>query len=129
MKNKIETMLEERIKYLFEELNALTPDTDEYKAVADELVKLLDRDIEFTKIKNDICDKAETRKTEEQLKREEMKDNRRDRWIHYGLTAIGIGAPLVVTVWGVVYSLDFEKEDNVTSIVGRGLIQKLLPKK
>ena len=56
-------------------------------------------------------------------------DEKRDRRIKNGITIAGIVIPSVITIWGTIKSLNFEKEGTVTTIMGRGFINKLLPKK
>lgn len=125
----IETLLKERIEHDFEQLKEMEVTSDEYKATADELVKLLDRNIEMKKVNNDIHDKTETRKVDTELKKEELETNKKDQWIKNGLTAAGIVLPLTVTIWGVFKTFEFEREGVVTTIMGRSFINKLMPKK
>lgn len=125
----IETLLKERIEHDFEQLKEMEVTSDEYKVTADELVKLLDRNIEIKKVNNDIHDKTESRKVDAELKREEMETNKKDQWIKNGLTAAGIVLPLTVTIWGVFKTFEFEREGVVTTIMGRSFINKLMPKK
>ncbi len=125
----IEALLENRIQHDFEQLKNMEVDSESYKATVDELVKLLDRNIEIKKVNNDIQDKTESRKVETELKREELETNKKDQWIKNGLTAASIGLPLLVTIWGVYKTFEFEKEGVVTTIMGRSFINKLMPKK
>ena len=124
----IETLLKERIEHDFEQLKEMEVTSDEYKATADELVKLLDRNIEIKKVNNDIHDKTESRKVDAELKREELETNKKDQWIKNGLTAAGIVLPLTVTIWGVFKTFEFEREGVVTTIMGRSFINKLMSK-
>ena len=125
----IETLLEKRIQHNFEQLDGMGVTSDEYKATADELVKLLDRKIELKKVNVDSQDKKESRKVEADLKREEMEDEKKDRYVKNALTAAGIVLPLTVTIWGVFKTFEFEREGVVTTIMGRSFINKLMPKK
>jgi hypothetical protein len=58
-----------------------------------------------------------------------MKDEKKDRLFKNIISAAGVVLPLIVTIWGTKVSMQFEKEDSFTTIMGRGFIQKLLPKK
>lgn len=101
-----------------EKLRQTRYDDKDYKAVSDTVAMMMDRKIEMTKVEN------------EQLFREkQMKDEQKDRLIKNILGAAGIALPLLVTVWGTKVSLKFEEEGTFTTIMGRGFIQKLLPKK
>ncbi len=125
----IETLLYDEIETLFEKLRTVTPGSDEHKAITDELAKLMDRAIEIDKVNNDCKDKTEIRENEQALKQQQFEDEKRDRLVKNILTAAGIVLPLIVTIWGVKVSLKFEEEGTFTTIMGRGFIQKLLPKK
>ena len=124
----IDTLLEKRIEHIFEQLDGMEVTSDEYKATADELVKLLDRNIEIRKVEADILDKKESRKVDAELKREEMETTKKDQWIKNGLTAASIGLPFAGLVWGVYKTFEFEREGVITSIMGRGIINRFVPK-
>lgn len=125
----LDTLLYDEIETLFEKLRTLTPGSDEHKAVTDELAKLMDRAIEIERVNNDCKDKADIRENEQALKQQQFEDEKRDRLVKNILTAAGIVLPLIVTIWGTKVSLKFEEEGTFTTIMGRGFIQKLLPKK
>lgn len=125
----IEDLLDDELDAEFETLRNATPGSDEHKAAGDMLVKLLDRKIEMDKVKNDSVDKAETRESEKLLKEKQFEDEKKDRLIKNIISAAGIALPLLVTIWGTKVSLKFEEEGTFTTIMGRGFINKLLPKK
>lgn len=91
---------------------------EDRKATVECLTKLLDRAIEMEKLEADKAEKEATRK-----------EDRIDRLIKHGLTIAGIVIPTAVTIWGTIKSIEFEKEGTITTIMGRGFINKLLPKK
>lgn len=106
--------------------------TNEYKTVVDGLTKLVDRANEMEKL--DIEAKAqqtqlEDREFENDLKLRQMDEERKDRIVRNSIAAAGVLIPAVLTVWGTIVSLNFEKEGTVTTIVGRGFINKFLSKK
>lgn len=115
---KVEELLEEDLVSEMEKLRVTKYNDSEYRAVSDTVSMLMDKKIEMDKVKS------------EQLFREQqLADEKKDRLIKNVLGAAGIVLPLIVTIWGTKVSLEFEKEGTVTTIIGRGLIQKLLPKK
>ena len=126
---RIETLLREEICTELDELKGIEVGTDQYKTTVDGITKLIDKVVEIEKLNNDIEEQAESRELDKQLKLQQAKDERKDRLIKNGLTALGIVLPLAITVWGTNKSLRFEQEGTVTTIMGRGFIQKLLPKK
>lgn len=129
MELELEDLLAEEVKSQLEGLKDIEMGTDEYKTVVDGLMKLTDRVIKIKELDYDATDKIDARETEIALKKQQMKEEKNDRWIRNGITIAGIVIPTVVTVWGTIKSLKFEEEGTVTTIMGRGFIQKLLPHK
>ena len=126
---KVETMLHDEILNEFEELKKLEVGSDGYRAAVDGISKLLDRAIEYDKLDAECNEKSLNRGFEEDYKLQLAEDEKRDRRIKNIITIVGIAVPSVITIWGTIVSLNFEKEGTVTTIMGRGFINKLLPKK
>lgn len=125
----IENLLYDEIGTEFEKLRGKEPGSDEHKAIVDEVAKLMDRAIEMKKVDNDCKEKAAIREDEQTAKQQQMVDDKKDRLVKNLLNAVGIVLPILVTIWGTKVSLEFEKEGTFTTIMGRGFINKLLPKK
>ena len=125
----IETLLYEEIDAEFEKLSQLEPGTEQHKAAADTLAKLMDRAIEMDRVESESEDRAAARESELQLKEQQLTDEKKDRWVKNIIGAAGVILPLIVTIWGTKTSLKFEEEGTVTTPIGRGFINKLLPKK
>lgn len=125
----IEHLLYDEIETEFETLRDKTPGSDEHKAIVDEIVKLMDRAIEMEKVNNDCQDKTEVRENDQAMKQQQLDDEKRDRLIKNAISVAGIVLPLIVTIWGTKVSLKFEEEGTFTTIMGRGFVNKLLPKK
>lgn len=125
----IDTKLHVEISDEFEALAGMEVGSETYKATVDGLVKLLDRAIEIEKFDAEQEEKTHIRKYDEEFKLKQAKEEKKDRVIKNCLTAAGIVIPTLVTVWGTIVSLNFEKEGTVTTGIGRGFINKLLPKK
>lgn len=125
----IENLLYDEIETEFNKLSTLEPGSEQHKVAADTLAKFMDRAIELDKVENECKDKEATRKSEQLLKEQQMVDEKKDRLVKNIIGVAGVVLPLIVTIWGVKVSLEFEKEGSVTTIMGRGLIQKMLPKK
>lgn len=126
---KLETLLNEEIRDEFEEVSKLEVGSDQHKVAVDGLAKLCDRAIELEKLKSEQEFKREQHEVDTQLKVEQMKDEKKDRIVKNGLTAAGIGVPAALTIWGTIKSIKFEEHGTITTLMGRGFIQKLLPKK
>lgn len=52
-----------------------------------------------------------------------------DKLVRNVISVAGIVLPLYVTAWGAYASFEFEREDTITTTMGRGFLNKLLPKK
>lgn len=127
--SNIETLLHEEIENEFEILGDMAVGSDEYETTVNGLTKLCDRAIELEKFKTEHEFKREQQSVEDDLKIEQLKDEKRDRFVKNSLTAAGIIVPAAITIWGTIKSIKFEETGTITTIMGRGFIQKLLPKK
>lgn len=125
----IETLLHEEIQSDFEKLMDKNLKSDDRKVIVDEVTKLMDRAIELKRAEDDCNDKAAARESEQLMKQQQLEDEKKDRLIKNILGAAGIVLPLIVTIWGTKVSMKFEEEGTFTTVMGRGFIQKLLPKK
>lgn len=124
MKN-IEKLLQEELVSEIKNLEDLEMGSEDYTKSVDGLVKLMDRAIELEKFD---ADKAKEESSFD-LKVEQLEHEKKDSKIRNYLTAAGIVVPSVITIWGVLKSFKFEETGTVTTAIGRGFINKLLPKK
>jgi hypothetical protein len=111
-------LLKKEIEFQFGELHGMEVGSESHKATIDGLTKLMDREIEIEKLAS-----------ENRVKAEQMKEEKKDRLIRNVLAGAGIVIPSVITVWGTLKSLKFEEDGSITTTIGRGFINKLLPKK
>lgn len=114
----LEKLLADEIQTEFECLKDLEAGTKEYDSTVDGLAKLMDRMIEIDKLNIEHDEKEDL-----------AKEERIDRIIKHILNAASFILPTLVTVWGVKASFKFEEEGTITTMMGRGFINKLLPKK
>lgn len=126
---KIKTLLEEEIRKEIEILGKAQPNSEEYKSTVDGVVKLTDLVIEFEKVDNDKYDKEDIRHNEYKTKYAELEMERKDRLVKNCLTGASIGTGVLLTIWGTLITFKFEETGTVTSLLGRGFINRLLPKK
>lgn len=115
---KYKTLLNDEIKAELEAMGDMETNSEEYTIMVDGLTKLIDKSIELEKLEMDKSnhkDKSSFDKT--------------DKIINYAINIAGIVVPVIVTIWGVKVSFEFEKEGTVTTMMGRGFINKLLPHK
>ena len=125
----IRELLDEEIQVEFEKLSKLEVGSESYKATVDGLSKLVDRAVEIDKTEMENATKIEAQNIENDFKALQIKEDNRDRWVRNGIAIAGIIVPSVLTVWGTLKSFKFEETGTDTTILGRGFINKLLPKK
>lgn len=122
---EIETMLHKQLATELSEMEKTEIGSDQRRAAVDELTKLMDRAIKM----EELGIEREAKENDRLLKIQQMDEDRKDRLVKNCMTAAGIILPVMLTVWGTLTSLKFEEEGTVTTIVGRGFVNKLLPKK
>lgn len=125
----VKGLLSKEIESEFNELEKTQVGTEEYKTTVDGITKLVDRFIELEKLDSDMADKSKTRMSEMDFKREQFQAEEKDRKLKNGIAIAGITIPALLTIWGTVKSFQFEKEGTITTIMGRGFIGRMLPKK
>ena len=103
--------------------------TEKHKAAVDSVATLMDRAIELKKLDIEAKEKAENRDIDLDLKLKQMDEERKDRFVKNCISVAGVVIPVGVTIWGTLASFKFEQEGTITTIMGRGFINKLLPKK
>ena len=125
----IKDLLDDELDAQFAKLRTEHLKPEEEKAVVDTLAKLIDRKIEMERVHNDYVDKEAVRENEKLVKQQQLEDEKKDRLVKNIIGAAGVVLPLIVTIWGAKASMNFEKEGSFTTVMGRGFISKLLPKK
>lgn len=125
----IEILLENEIQNEFDELKNMEVGSEKHRAAVDGLAKLVDRAIEIKKVNTENAENRISREVDTHLKQQQIKDEQMDRLLRNGIAIAGIVIPSVITIWGTFKTLKFEEEGTVTTIMGRGFINKLLPKK
>ena len=124
----VKEQLTKVIEVQMEMLKDMKPGTEEYKNASDVLAKLLDKLNEMDRNDYDYWDKCETREKEIELKLKQLAEDRRDHNVKNTLTGVSVVGGLALTVWGTLKSLKFEENGTVTTLIGRGFINKLLHK-
>lgn len=125
----IKDLLSEEIESEFKELKSMDLGSEKYKTTVDGLTKLVDRAIEIEKTEIENDEKVTSREIDNDFKSQQMEDERKDRLVRNGIAIAGIVIPTAVTIWGTLKSFKFEETGTVTTIIGRGFINKLIPKK
>lgn len=125
----IENLLHKEIESEFADLAAMEVGTESHRATIDGLTKLVDRAIEIEKFNSECDDKVTNREIENELKRKQLRDERIDRITTNCLTGVSIVGGFALTIWGAKKSWKFEEEGTITSTMGRGFMNRLLPRK
>ena len=119
-------------KEIEDELGALSGTdigSEKYNSTIDGITKLSDRLIAIDKMNSEQNVKYEQIDNDKTVKERQLSDEEKDRKTKNLLTAGSIVLPILATIWGTLVTINFEKTGTVTTIVGRGFFQKLLPKK
>lgn len=126
----IQTLLNDEIVREFDKLGEMEDlGDDKYRTTVDGLTKLVDRAITMEKFSIESEDKLNAQEFERDMKLKEMKMERNDRVVKNVLTGIATIGGFALTIWGTFKSFEFEKDGTITTAMGRGFIQRLLPKK
>ena len=125
----VEQTLNVEIKNEIELLNDLELGSQKYETAVNGITKLMDRAIELEKVGIESDEKHRQAQIDEKEKLIQMREDRKDRLFKNCIDIAGIVIPSAITIWGTVKSFEFEKEGTITTIMGRGFINKLLPKK
>ena len=121
----IKQLLSDEVERELVELKSVELGTEQYKTAVNGLGTLVDKTIELNKLEIN----EQERLDKKEVSAKTMNDEKKDRWIKNGIAIAGIVIPSMLTVWGTVKSFEFEKEGTLTTIMGRGFINKLLPKR
>ena len=125
----IKNILWDEIEKEVKELSKMQVGTDQYKVTVDGIARLSDKIIELEKLEseNAVKDVENFVPTEEQdLKREQLKSEKRDRAVKNVIT-VGT-AVLSVAVYALAFiaSTNFEREGSFTTEGGKNSIRQLL---
>ena len=125
----IKNILWDEIEKEVKELSKMQVGTDQYKVTVDGIARLSDKIIELEKLEseNAVKDFENFARTEEQeLKRDQLKSEKRDRAVKNVIT-VGT-AVLSVAVYALAFiaSTNFEREGSFTTEGGKNSIRQLL---
>lgn len=128
MEKDINTLLNDEISGELNKLGDLEFGTDTYKVAVEGITKLMDKKIEIEKLERDS--KARNQEHElESKKLEQITNEKNDQLFKNVIAVAGIVVPSLITIWGTFKTLKFEETGTVTTIMGRGFVNKLIPKK
>lgn len=125
IETKIDVELEDRL----DELARMEGGSDKYRVTVDGIAKLYDKKLEGEKQLQESDRLAKQQDYENTVKAKQMKEERIDRIVKHGLTALSIASSIGLTVWGTCKTLKFEETGTVTTSAGRNFIRNLFSKK
>ena len=124
----VKSMLNEELETELEELKKYSIGGAEYKAAVDGITKLADRMIELEKLNNEAEERNKNREIDAELKQAQLEATKKDNRFKNAISIAGILIPIGVTIWGTLKSFEFEKDGTVTTLIGKGFINKLIHK-
>lgn len=127
IEKSIDEMLEDEIQDELKELSSIEVGSDKYKVAVEGITKLYEKQIEIKKFNADQEQKQRAQEaTERQIELDE-----KDRKIKNKLTGASIGVPALVTIGGTALMLWYEigKDGLISSLAGKGIIQRLIGRK
>jgi hypothetical protein len=108
---KIETMVQDEIQSLLEQMNGLDPTSEEYKAAADAVTMLIDRTVKMEEL---------------HIKEKEIVEARKDHVWDRILRGVGIALPPTVALIAAFGFSVLERTENVTSTPAREFMKRAL---
>ena len=124
----VKSMLNEELETELEELKKIKIGGDDYKASVDGITKLADRMIELEKLNNEAEERSKNREVDAELKQAQLEATKKDNHVKNAISIAGILVPIGVTIWGTLKAFEFEKDGTVTTLIGKGFINKLIHK-
>lgn len=122
----IKNILDDEIRSELENLSRETIGSDNYKANIEGVTKLLDRRIRLEEIESEREDRAESRENDMEMKSQQIKEDRRERYIKHGITIGTFVGTSLLYVGAFIASTNFEREGTLTTEGGRSALRKLL---
>ena len=122
-------LLYEELEKELKELSRMQIGTEQYKVAVDGITKLTDRIIEIDKLDSEKNVKELeniARMEEQELKREQLKSEKRDRIVKNVITVGGAVLSVAVYALAFIASTNFEREGTFTTEGGKNSIRQLL---
>ena len=127
--DEIRDLLGEEIKKEIQNLSTLESGSKEKSTAIEDLTKLYRLRIEELKNDGDLNEKCYSREYEEQLKKDQLNEQVKDRYFRLGVEAAGIVLPLIFYAVWMKRGFKFEENGTYTSTTFRGLFNRFKPTK
>lgn len=125
MDEEIKKMLGEEIKARLSNLSSLDADSKERSEAVDDLVKLYKLRIEEVKTELDYKKEIDEHERNDQTKKEQLSEQRKDRWLKLGITTAEL---IFYGIW-MYKGFRFEEKGTICSSVFKDLIRHFSPSK
>ena len=119
--------IEMKQKQLDEQIKSREADIETKRKQLDEQIKSREADIEMKE--KQLKEQIKSRELDVELRQKQFEVETKDQHIKNLITIGSYVLPALLTVWGTYKTLKFEETGTITTAMGRGFINKLLPKK
>lgn len=127
--DEIRDLLGEEIKEEIQNLSTLESGSKEKSTAIEDLTKLYRLRIEELKNDGDLNEKYYGRECDEQLKKDQLNEQVKDRYFRLGVEVAGIVLPLIFYAAWMKRGFKFEENGTYTSTTFRGLFNRFKPTK
>ena len=132
MANEIKNLLEDEIKAEIVKVSSMEPGSDKHSTAVKSLTELYKLNIEETENERAFvnrCDRDLIEERDMQLKAEQLREQKLDRYFRLGIEAAGLVLPLIFYGCWMRKGFKFEETGTFTSTTFRGLFNKFKPTK
>lgn len=127
MDEEIRRLLGEEIKTEIQKLSSLESGSKEKSTAIEDLATLYRLRIEETKNELDFDEKYDARASDQQLKKDQLDEQVRDRYFRLGVEAASILLPMIFYAVWMRRGFRFEETGTYTSTTFRGLFNRFKP--
>lgn len=129
MDEEIRNLLDEEIKAQIKGLSSLKSGSAEKSKATEDLAELYRLRVEETKSERSSGEEIMRRKNDEELRRDQLAEQVKDRYFKLGIATAELVLPLIFYATWMRKGFEFEKEGAYTSVTFRGLINRFRPTK
>lgn len=127
MDEEIRRLLGEEIKTEIQKLSSLESGSKEKSTAIEDLATLYRLRIEETKNELDFDEKYDSRASDQQLKKDQLDEQVKDRYFRLGVEAASILLPMMFYAVWMRRGFRFEETGTYTSTTFRGLFNRFKP--
>jgi len=129
MDEEMKDLLAEEIKEEIRNLSDLNPGSEEKSKAIDDVAKLYKLRIEETKAEWDFQAKYESMERDDEMKKNQLVQEVRNRYFRVGIDVAGVVLPLIFYAVWMQRGFKFEETGAYTSTTFRGLFNRFRPTK